>query len=383
MTTLVMTAALKGTVVLGTAWIATLLLRRNSADLRHRVWLAAMIAMALLLIPWPMPEPLRISAVAALGTAKAGSTASRSLSLLPLVWAAGLALVLMRFCAGIIRLAGLTRSARTSKEPDIRVSESIQTPMTWGVIRPVILLPTYADGWPTEQRDIVIRHERAHIERRDWMWQAFAQAMTAVFWFHPLMWLAARQLRNEAEHAADDATLAAGVQASDYADRLLAVARQYQGRSPVAAVAMVRHPALAERVAAILDTSRIRTGASGVSRIGVVLAAVALLVPLSAFQNRPVYRVGEDGTTAPSIISQVDPGYTQEAKDAKIQGKIVLTMVVNTEGRADDIKVTQSLDPGLDVNAIGAVSQWRFKPGMKDGQPVDVAVTIEVHFRLQ
>ena len=57
MINLVLTAALKGTVVLGAAWIATTLLRRRSADLRHRIWLAALVAMALLLIPWPAPAP--------------------------------------------------------------------------------------------------------------------------------------------------------------------------------------------------------------------------------------------------------------------------------------------------------------------------------------
>ena len=101
-------------------------------------------------------------------------------------------------------------------------------------------MPAYVEDWPEEQRDVVIRHERAHIERRDWLWQAFAQVMTAIFWFHPLVWLAAAQMRQEAEHAADDATLAAGVQAPDYADRLMAVARQLSGRSPAGAVAMVR-----------------------------------------------------------------------------------------------------------------------------------------------
>jgi TonB family protein len=81
-------------------------------------------------------------------------------------------------------------------------------------------------------------------------------------------------------------------------------------------------------------------------------------------------------------VYKVNPGYTPEAKAAKIQGTVTLTMVVNTQGRADEIQVTRSLDPGLDTNAIGAVSQWQFKPGTKDGQPVDVAVTIEINFKL-
>ena len=80
---------------------------------------------------------------------------------------------------------------------------------------------------------------------------------------------------------------------------------------------------------------------------------------------------------------KVQPSYTPEAKEARIQGTVAITAVVNSLGRADEIQVSRSLDPGLDANAVGAVSQWLFKPGTKDGQPVDVAVTIEINFKLQ
>jgi len=382
MTSLIITAALKGIVVLVAAWIATSLLRRNSADLRHRIWLAAFIAMALLLIPWPMPQTLRMTidtSAAAAGTV----SAARSVAVLPILWSAIATLLLVRWGVGVFRLHRITQQARTVGA--VRVSSSIRTPMTWGVIRPVILLPTYVASWSAEERDVVIRHERAHIERRDWMWQAFAQVMTAIFWFHPLMWLAARQLRNEAEHAADDVTLAGGIQAPDYADRLMAVARQYTGRSTAAGagVAMLRHPALAERVAAILDAGRIRKSASVGARIGVLLAAVAVLVPLSAFQNRTVYKAGVDGVTVPKVVYKTQPSYTEEAKAAKIQGTVGLSAVINAAGRAEEITVTRSLDPGLDTNAILSLTQWTFEPGTKDGQPVDVGVAIEFNFKLQ
>jgi len=380
MTNLILTAALKGTIVLGAAWIATALLRQRSADLRHRIWLAALVATALLLIPVPVPQTLRKTIDT---TATAPGTvlvAARSIRVFPIVWSIIAALLFMRWGAGILRLYRITRQSRA--EGAIRVSDSIHTPMTWGAIRPVILLPAYVEDWPEEQREVVIRHERAHIERRDWLWQGFAQVMTAVFWFHPLVWLAAAQMRQEAEHAADDATLAAGVQAPDYADRLMAVARQLSGHSPDAAVAMVRKPALTSRIVAILDAARTRTVASVGARIGVVLVAVALMVPLSAFQNRTVHRMGEEGMKAPVPVYRVDPAYTEEAKQAKIQGSVLISAVVNAEGRAEDIQVERSLDTGLDLNAVTAVSQWLFKPGTKDDQPVDVAVKIEINFRL-
>jgi TonB family protein len=381
MTNLILTAALKGTIVLGAAWIATALLRQRSADLRHRIWLAALLAMALLLIPVPVPQTLRMTIDATATAPGAVSAAARSIRVFPIVWSIIAALFLMRWGAGILQLYRFTRRSRRAGA--VQVSDAIQTPMTWGALRPVILLPTYVDSWSAEQRDVVIRHERAHIERRDWLWQGFGQAMTAVFWFHPLVWLAAAQMREEAEHAADDATLATGVQAPDYADRLMAVARQVSARSAITGVAMVRKPALTSRIAAILDIARTRTSASAGARMAVALAAIALLVPLSAFQNRPIYHVGVDGVTAPSVTYRATPSYTPEAKEARIQGTVTLTLVVNSMGRADDIQVSRSLDPGLDANAVGAVSQWLFKPGTKDGQPVDVAVTIEINFKLQ
>jgi TonB family protein len=381
MTSLILTAALKGSVVLAAAWLATALLRRRSADLRHRIWLAALIAMALLLVPVSVPQTLRMTIDAGAAVPGTASAAGRSVPSLALVWSVLAALLLLRWGAGVLRLFRITRQARSAGL--VRVSSRIQTPMTWGVFRPVILVPEYVEDWSAEQRDMVIRHERAHIERRDWLWQGFAQVMTAVFWFHPLVWLALVQIRKEAEHAADDATLATGVQAPDYADRLLAVARQLSGPSTIAGVAMVRRPALMSRIAAILDTARTRSSAGSGASIGVVLAAWAVMIPLSAFQNRPRYHAGEDGVTPPSVAHKVDPSYTEEAKEAKIQGTVGLSLVVNSQGRADDVKVTQSLETGLDLNAVAAVSQWLFKPGTKDGQPVDVAVKIEVNFRLK
>jgi TonB family protein len=388
MINLILTAALKGTVALGAAWIATALLRRSSADLRHRIWLAALVATALLMIPWAPPETLRIAVDTSAAGIGLAAASRRSISVLPVAfsvaWSVIAALLLLRWGAGIFRLQRITRGSRM--EHGVLVSDAITTPMTWGAIRPVILLPAYVQGWPCDQRDVVIQHERAHIERRDWLWQAFAQVMSAMFWFHPLVWLAAFQMRQEAEHAADDATLATGVRAPDYADRLLAVARQLPGRSPTAAaagVAMVRQPALTSRIAAILEAGRIRAVASAGARLGIVLAAIAVMVPLSAFQNRDVYHGGEDGVKAPSIVYKVNPSYAPEPKAAKIQGTVTITAVVNAQGRADDIRVTRSLDPQLDANAIAAVSQWLFKPGTKDDQPVDVAVTIEINFKLQ
>lgn len=93
------------------------------------------------------------------------------------------------------------------------------------------------------------------------------------------------------------------------------------------------------------------------------------------------YRIG-GGVSAPSVLSKVEPEYSEEARKAKWQGTVVLSLVVDDQGRPQGLKVLRSLGLGLDQKAIEAVEKWRFKPGMKDGKAVPVMATIEVNFRL-
>jgi protein TonB len=94
-----------------------------------------------------------------------------------------------------------------------------------------------------------------------------------------------------------------------------------------------------------------------------------------------VFRVG-GGVSQPAVIFKVDPEYSEEARKAKYSGTVMLAVIVDAEGHARDIHVVKSLGMGLDQKAIEAVEKWKFKPGMKSGQPVNVRATIEVNFRL-
>ena len=87
--------------------------------------------------------------------------------------------------------------------------------------------------------------------------------------------------------------------------------------------------------------------------------------------------------SAPSVLSKVEPEYSEEARKAKYSGSVMLSIVVNTDGKAEDIKVVKSLGMGLDEKAVEAVRKWRFKPAMKDGTPVAAKVPIQVTFRLR
>jgi TonB family protein len=94
-----------------------------------------------------------------------------------------------------------------------------------------------------------------------------------------------------------------------------------------------------------------------------------------------VYRVG-GGVSAPRVLYSPDPEYSDEARRAKYEGTCVLSLIVGPDGLPRDIRVARSLGMGLDEKAIEAVRQWRFQPAMKDGQPVTVAINVEVSFRL-
>lgn len=380
---LLVAIAVKATVVLGLAWLATTLLPRFSADVRGRIWRTALAATALLFLPVPVPVAFQISTTALADGAGTSSGEASSAPILLALWMIGLALLLGRLGIGLAALHRLTGAATPFRGLDVRVSSALMTPVTWGVLRPVILLPAYVLDWPAEKYAAMVRHEQAHIDRQDWLWQTLAGCVTAALWFHPLVWLAAARLRSEAEHSADDHVLADGTGASSYAQQLLDIARRLKQHPPHAAVAMTRRPrALESRVAAILDPSRARTGAGLRARLTVMLTAACLLLFLAACQSARLYKVAQV-QTPPRVVSKVEPDYTDDARNAKIQGPVVLTLIVDKQGQAEKIRVTKSLDKGLDQQAIAAIEKWHFAPGIKDGKPVRVAATIEVNFRLR
>ncbi len=214
------------------------------------------------------------------------------------LWMAGALAVVLPVLIGLAMRGRLGRSARpieggewaelaaelagrlgVARRVRLLQSDRSSMPMTWGWLRPVVLLPADAEGWSSERRRDVLLHELAHVRRLDCATQLLAQVACAVYWFNPLAWLAARQMRVERERACDDLVLRAGVRASDYAGHLLAMARDLRaGRAAaLAAVAMARPSQLEGRLLAILDPVRRR---GGVRRATAVLGLVGLLVAL-------------------------------------------------------------------------------------------------------
>jgi protein TonB len=107
-------------------------------------------------------------------------------------------------------------------------------------------------------------------------------------------------------------------------------------------------------------------------------------VALVGVQDSTVYTPG-DGVSLPQVVRQVGPQYTSEAMQNRIEGKVGLDVVVLSDGKVGDVTVVQSLDKiyGLDDNAVKAMKQWEFKPGMKDGKPVAVRIHVDMAYTLK
>src|SRR5256714_11073553 len=177
---------------------------------------------------------------------------------------------------------GLTRQVRLLQ------AKGAAMPMTWGIRRPAILLPADADTWSAEGRRDVLLHELAHVKRHDFFTQLIARIACAVYWFHPLVWLAATRLRGERERACDDHVLRAGADPSVYATHLLEIARDLRAaRATVfASVAMARPAQLATRLLDVLDTRRRRDTLSARLAVPAWIAAIAVVVPLAVAAPR-------------------------------------------------------------------------------------------------
>ena len=163
------------------------------------------------------------------------------------------------------------------------VSEELSSPVSWGVLRPVILLSEDAVESPGDA-EAIIAHELAHVARLDWLNLLVARIATAIFWFNPLVWMLARRGHQLREEAADDAVLRADVPNADYAALLVGCAR-HEGSGMLLAANGVApgKGSLSIRVRRILDQAAPRSPARVAWAGGCAAAALLVAAPLAAF----------------------------------------------------------------------------------------------------
>lgn len=219
------------------------------------------------------------------------------LRVLLIVWALGCAISLISLAAGAMRLRALIRAAHPLHDPALRrqadairrrmriradvqllSSDVAVTPMTGGLWRPVILLPAAAVKWSPERRAVVLTHELIHVRRRDVLRQLVRRIVLALYWFHPLGWLAARRAEVASEKACDEEVLALGARPSEYARLLLRLASARGRRPSILALPLVRTSQLETRIVAILKRSRPRPSVTRTAVTLTILGAAGVSV---------------------------------------------------------------------------------------------------------
>jgi beta-lactamase regulating signal transducer with metallopeptidase domain len=224
------------------------------------------------------PPQAALARFASHGLLAPGGISSRGLTTAAFLvaWLIGTAVAAGALILSLVRVGRLSRAAEPVADsawhsaaamlgarlglrrgPRLLVSPRVSTPMAGGLWRPVVFLPAASRTWSAEQRDVVLAHEIAHLACRDPLRHLVARLAVAVYWFHPLAWIAARRAAMSREQACDEAVLALGTRPSTYARVLLDIAAAMPQPVPaLGALPMVEHPLLERRLMTILSTDR-------------------------------------------------------------------------------------------------------------------------------
>jgi TonB family protein len=350
--------------------------------------------------PWHVPGPATLptlfnfeASVTAAATGHGGSLGFW----IGAVLGVGAVARLLWLGVGMIRLARLRTTAKhmdgvpveAGRDTQFCVTPHVDGPVTFGWLRPAVLLP---ESFPLAQPDTqtaVLMHELVHIERRDWLWTVAEEVVRSALWFHPaIRWVISRiQLAREQVVDREVVKRTGGREA--YLRALVEITKARVAPALSAAPAFLRKRHLKARVQTLLEDVSMTKFRMMVSLGGMTLLLIAAgLVAVSHFplsaapqESEKVERVG-NGTSAPRLVARAEPTYTQEARDADVEGTVVLKLEVWPDGKAHNVEVIRGLGYGLDEEATKTVQLWEFEPGIKDGKAVRVAATVEMNFRL-
>jgi uncharacterized protein (TIGR03435 family) len=364
-------AILKATLVCGAALLLARACRHARASIRHLLFALAFAA----LIAIPAAEPIMpavrvmlpaaaaspadaapeviVSALPSAGRrpngesdpaiSEAGAAASPLTipQVLVVFWLIGVAVFLLPVVAGFWQVRRLRRTAipwtrgqallrslasdrAAHRRTEVVLHDAVSGPITCGVLRPLIVLPVAVQDWDEASLRRSLRHELEHVARRDLLTNCLSRIVCAAYWFHPLVWVAWRRLRLEAEKACDDAVVLED-DARDYAALLVSMAQPAaSGQPPL--LAMASRDDLTARVAALLDQSQRRGPVGRRLAAGLIVVAAAAMVgiaPIAVARAMPEAQVAgavQATTFADASIKRLPPAQLRQ-----IDGRIIAT----------------------------------------------------------
>jgi beta-lactamase regulating signal transducer with metallopeptidase domain len=193
--------------------------------------------------------------------------------------------------------------------PRLLRSDRVTMPFACGLRIPTIVLPGECAAWSAERRSAVLLHELAHIRRRDIIGHTLGRVACALYWFHPLVWTAARRLRAESERACDDLALSCGTRPSDYAEHLLDIVTSVRAHAtPSVAMAMATRSEFEGRMLAILDPSLLRAAPTRVQASTLAGGVMMFAIITGSAVPRPLPPTGprQPGMTVGTLIDSVE-----------------------------------------------------------------------------
>jgi len=228
-------------------------------------------------------------------------------------------------------LRGEQLTSRTKGRVALHQSDTGGTPVSWGLLRPKVVVPVDWKNWSADKRQAVLGHELAHIDRLDTVSLLLSAFVCCVFWFIPLVWVVHRRMQAEAEHACDDIVVTDGMSPTIYADQLVAVART---KRPGLALAMASSSTLSRRIHALLDGNARRIGMN-MRRFALVLSVALLgVLPIGCAQVSEVQKQPSSSADSVEIRKQikvVSDRQTKAAQTLVLSLKVELARVVEAE----------------------------------------------------
>jgi len=308
--------------VVAAAALLPWLFRLDVAGVRYAYWRG--VALLCLALPWIQPYKHGHAVVASATTQAAVATAQTQFAtgastrgdwglILLAVMATGIALRLLWLAFGLIKLRQLRRGALLQQpvlidpdlqravgtHADIRYNSDLPQPVTFGILKPLVLLPDVMRNQPPEIQRAVIGHELLHVKRRDWAWLIAEEIAVCLFWFHPASWWLASRIQCAREEVVDELAILVTGRRRTYVEALLAFA-DTTSVVPTAAFARRRH--LLRRIALVSKEDVMSS-----RRIVVTCAAMALIVGLGSWYAVSAFPLRRSDQTTPAASFDAGP----------------------------------------------------------------------------
>jgi TonB family protein len=251
-----------------------------------------------------------------------------------------------------------------SVEADLRISGDVASPVTFGLRKPVVLLPARFPEFGAPMREAILCHEILHVRRRDWLFTVVEELVRAVFWFHPAIWWLLGEIGLAREQAVDRQVVEMTSSREEYVDALLAIAGARPRLDLAPAPLFLRKRHLKQRVISVLKEVRMsRTRLISALAAGLAILVAACWFVTGAFPLAAAPQVVNDapGVTVDlggaGVMHRTGVAYPEAARKQGVQGTVVVEVKLDANGNVGDAHVVSGPDE-LRNAALQSVLQW-------------------------